>query len=125
MTNGNDPACEKKTFFGLPTDDKPSYGLTKRELFAAAAMQGMLASCPEGIRFNPKVQKLPWEAWAVWEIVGYLAKPNTGFVYGLNCRGDEGWWCKMEIGHIDPSVRVFETGNTAPMAICLAFLKIP
>lgn len=62
---------------------------------------------------------------AAWEVVEYKTKLNTGFVFGLGWRGDEGWWCKMEIGHIDPEVRVYETADTAPLAICLAFLKIP
>jgi hypothetical protein len=43
-------------------------GLTKREYFAAMAMQGCLASCPEGIRWNPKEAPLPYEAWAASSI---------------------------------------------------------
>lgn len=42
MTNPNDPA------YPMPTDAYHNHGLTKRERFAAMAMQGMLAS-PDGL----------------------------------------------------------------------------
>lgn len=45
MTNGNEPAFSKAAFYhpdgGI---DSPQEGLTKREYFAAMAMQGMLAN---------------------------------------------------------------------------------
>lgn len=48
MTNPNDPAflTEPKTFYlrQPPLDCDTSYGLTKRELIAAMAMQGMCAN---------------------------------------------------------------------------------
>jgi hypothetical protein len=75
MTKANDPA-----FVGLYSrlvrykdkkevvSEEESMGLTKREWFAGLAMQGMLASCPEGVRFNPKERPLPLEAWAQYSV---------------------------------------------------------
>lgn len=49
MTQPNDPAFSKAAFYhpegGI---DGPQEGLTKREYFAAMAMQGMLANSAEG-----------------------------------------------------------------------------
>lgn len=45
MTNGNEPAFSKAAFYHPDGGaDSPQEGLTKREYFAAMAMQGMLAN---------------------------------------------------------------------------------
>ena len=44
-TNGNDPAFSKSAFYHPDgTFDLPENGLTKREFFAAMAMQSLIAS---------------------------------------------------------------------------------
>lgn len=50
MTNGNEPAFSKAAFYhpegGI---DSPQEGLTKREYFAAMAMQGWLSKNPQTV----------------------------------------------------------------------------
>jgi hypothetical protein len=48
MMNGNDPVYPSYFF---PEQYNPEFGLTKRELIAAMAMQGLLAKPEEGRQF--------------------------------------------------------------------------
>lgn len=88
------------------------------------ALGGAMWKNPDGLITDDIFMDYCHSIAAAWEVVEYLAEPNTGFVFGLDWRGDEGWWCKMQFGHIDPEISIYEDGDTASKAICLAFLKL-
>lgn len=58
---------------------------------------------------------------AAWEIVGYMAKQHFGVSVSHDNLRDL-WQCGIE-SIKEPGQ--YETADTAPMAICLAFLKLP
>lgn len=71
MTKGNEPAFSKAAFFHtVGGADGPQVGLTKREYFAALAMQGMYSNCKlegfEGIYEQLSKQSV-WAADALIE----------------------------------------------------------
>ena len=61
ITNGNEPAFSKSAFYypdgGL---DSPNAGLTKREYFAAMALQGMLAKYGSDYQVNNAKEAIYW-----------------------------------------------------------------
>lgn len=58
---------------------------------------------------------------AAWEIVEFLAPKYFGVSIGHGTNPDF-WQCEI---HGEKWEKIFERADTAPMAICLAFLKLP
>lgn len=70
-----------------------------------------------------EVEKLPdycHDIKAAWEVVEYLRKTNTDMrlVYHPPYGSTESWSCELEAQNFS------ESADSAPMAICLAFLKL-
>jgi hypothetical protein len=78
MMNGNDPVYPS---YFLPEQYNPEFGITKRELFAAMAMQGILAKPEEGRQFPIHINVAEAIAYAD-ELINQLSK--NPIAEGLN-----------------------------------------
>ena len=60
---------------------------------------------------------------AAWEVVGWITKTSRSFSLYVN--SGRKWTCSIgSWGNVEPDAEV-NLADTAPMSICLAFLKLP
>lgn len=78
MNNPNDPAFPFPTFQRHDCDIECGFhGLTKREYFAAMAMQGLCANSHEAIGVAPSDKIAKWSVKQADALIAALAKETT------------------------------------------------